>query len=143
MKKKLTLSTFFVASIGAMFLFLIPATPEITICKAEVGLSGGALNGILGSLELPFLLIAVVFSFLTANRLKGGKFGTGMQFMAWGFLVMAVGHLHMQIDHFYGFNLFNTLLGEVAGSIAWFVALIITWGLSSTGFYKIYHASKM
>jgi len=95
-----------------------------------------------GIMELPFLFISVFFAFMTANSLKGGKFGKGMTFMAWGFLVMAVGHLHMQIEHVYGFNLFKTLLGSFSGSIAWFVALIVTWGLSGLGFYSIYKASK-
>jgi hypothetical protein len=74
--------------------------------------------------------------------MKGGKFGKGMTFMAWGFLVMAVGHLHMQIEHYYGINIFKTLFGSISGSIAWFVALVVTWGLSGLGFYSIYKASK-
>ncbi len=103
----------------------------------------GGFNEVFGLVELPFLLIAIVFSFLVAKRLKGGKFGAGMQLLAWGFLIMAVGHLHMQVDQIYGFNLFNTLLGEVAGRGAWFVALIATWGLSALGFLKIYKASGL
>ena len=95
-----------------------------------------------GIMELPFLFIAVFFAFLTANALKGGRFGKGMTYMAWGFLVMAVGHLHMQIEHYYGFNLFKTIFGGFSGSIAWFAALIVTWGLSGLGFYSIYKASK-
>jgi hypothetical protein len=93
-------------------------------------------------MELPFLLIAVVFAFLTAGALKGGKFGKGMYLVAWGFVVMAVGHLHMQIEHFYGINIFKSLLGETVGSIAWFIALVTTWGLSALGFYSIYKTSK-
>jgi hypothetical protein len=95
-----------------------------------------------GIMELPFLFIAVLFAFLTAYALRGGKFGKGMTFMAWGFLVMAIGHLHMQIEHYYGINIFKTVLGQVSGSIAWFVALVVTWGLSGLGFYSIYKASK-
>jgi len=98
---------------------------------------------IFGLLELPFLVIAIVFCFLTAKRLKGGKFGSGMGLIAWGFLVMAIGHLHMQVDHLYGYNLFNSLLGNTAGKFAWFAALILTWALSAFGFYKIYKASKI
>jgi hypothetical protein len=95
-----------------------------------------------GVMELPFLFISVFFAFLTAYALRGGKFGKGMTFMAWGFLVMAIGHLHMQIEHYYGFNLFKSILGQLSGSIAWFIALIVTWGLSGLGFYSIYKASK-
>lgn len=93
-------------------------------------------------MELPFLLIAVVFAFLTATALKGGKFGKGMYLVAWGFVVMAVGHLHMQIEHFYGVNIFKSVLGNTMGSIAYFLALVATWGLSSLGFHSIYKASK-
>jgi hypothetical protein len=95
-----------------------------------------------GFMELPFLFISVVFAFATAHALRGGKFGKGMNLLAWGFVVMAVGHLHMQIEHFYGFNLFKSILGEVGGSLAWFIALIITWGFSGLGFYSILKASK-
>ncbi|MDP4150584.1 MAG: hypothetical protein Q8927_12090 [Bacteroidota bacterium] len=95
-----------------------------------------------GFMELPFLFISVFFAFLTANSLKGGKFGKGMKLMAWGFLVMAVGHLHMQIEHFYGYNLFQSLLGQTFGRVAWFLALILTWGLTGLGFYSIYKSSK-
>jgi len=105
--------------------------------------NGFGAEQIFGLLELPFLIMAVVFSFLTATRLKGGKFGKGMSLLAWGFLVMAVGHLHMQVDHIYGYNLFNDVLGASAGRYAWFAALIATWALSTLGFYKIYKASKL
>ena len=92
-------------------------------------------------MELPFLFISVFFAFSTANALKGGKFGRGMLLLAWGFLVMAVGHLHMQVEHFYGFNLFKSVMGETAGNIMWLVALIITWGFSGMGFYSIYRSA--
>lgn len=99
-------------------------------------------NVLFGLLELPFLFGAVFFAFLTARALKGGAFGKGMTLMAWGFLVMGIGHLHMQIEHFTQFNLFSTLFGTLGGKIAWFVALVITWSLSGLGFYNIYKASR-
>lgn len=37
-----------------------------------------------GVMELPFLFISVFFAFMTAYALRGGKFGKGMKFMAWG-----------------------------------------------------------
>lgn len=108
--------------------------------NASEGFSQGELFGLL---ELPFLIIALIFCFLTAKRLKGGKFGKGMNLLAWGFLVMAIGHIHMQIDHLYNYNLFNIILGDGIGKVAWFTALITTWGLSALGFYQIYKASKI
>ncbi len=95
-----------------------------------------------GILELPFLLVCIVYSFKTANKLKGGKFGEGMMYLAWGFLVMAIGHLSMQITSLFGVDIFDYLLGQPFGQIVWFIALMITWGLSAIGFYKIYQASK-
>ena len=121
-----------------IFLILFMIQNHMTEHASSMGVSE-----IFGLLELPFLLIAVIFSFMTAARLKGGKFGTGMNLLAWGFLVMAVGHLHMQIDHLYVYNLFQSLLGHTAGQYAWFVALIVTWGLSAFGFYRIYKGSKL
>lgn len=96
-----------------------------------------------GLLELPFLILCVVYAFLTAGQLKGGKFGSGMNILAWGFIVMAVGHMHMQIDHFFGVNIFNSIFGETLGSIIWVTALIVTWTLSAVGFIRIYKASKV
>ncbi len=93
-------------------------------------------------LEIPFLLLCIVYAFLTASKLKGGKFGSGMNLLAWGFIVMAVGHIHMQIDHFFGLNLFNELFGDTMGKVIWVTALIITWTLSAIGFIRIYRASK-
>lgn len=95
-----------------------------------------------GVLELPFLFAAVIFAFLTARALKGGIFGKGMAFMAWGFLVMGIGHLHMQIEHFTQFNLFAQLFGQRGGQMVWFVALVLTWTLSGLGFRNIYKASQ-
>lgn len=37
-----------------------------------------------GILELPFLLVCIVYSFRTAQTLKGGIFGKGMVYLAWG-----------------------------------------------------------
>jgi hypothetical protein len=135
-----------------LLIFLTLLIPFSAICQASCNLlqANNAESVIhtsstgywFGVMELPFLFISVFFAFLTAYSMKGGKFGKGMKFMAWGFLVMAVGHLHMQIEHFYGFNLFKSLFGQMSGSIAWFVALVVTWGLSGLGFYSIYKAGK-
>lgn len=95
-----------------------------------------------GLLEIPFLILCVVYAFLTAAQMRGGRFGSGMNLLAWGFIVMAVGHIHMQIDHFFGTNLFNNIFGESIGSIIWVTALIITWTLSAIGFIRIYKSSK-
>ncbi|HEX6958150.1 MAG TPA: hypothetical protein VF194_09210 [Ferrovibrio sp.] len=99
-------------------------------------------QAVFGLLELPFLFIAVIFAFRVATKLKGGAFGTGMQMLAWGFVVMAVGHLHMQIQHFTGINLFGSIFGEPGGDVVWVLALAATWGLSAYGFHQIYKAAK-
>jgi hypothetical protein len=114
----------------------------LQVSNATEAARASSANYWFGVMELPFLFISVFFAFLTAYALRGGRFGKGMTYMAWGFLVMAVGHLHMQIEHYYGINIFRTLLGQMSGSIAWFVALIVTWGLSGLGFWSIYKASK-
>jgi hypothetical protein len=95
-----------------------------------------------GLLELPFLAIAVYFAFVVATKLHGGALGRGMQFLAWGFLVMAVGHLHMQIERYTGINLFDAVLGPNIGDAVWILALVITWALSAYGFLLIYRAAR-
>lgn len=107
------------------------------------GHGGSTLDYWFGVLELPFLFLCVYFAMRTASALKGGIFGKGMLLMAWGFVVMAVGHLHMQIDHFFGINIFNLLLGETIGQVVWFIALVVTWTLSGLGFYNIFKASNV
>lgn len=102
----------------------------------------GSDAGLFGLLELPFLFIAVFFAFRVAAKLKGGSFGAGMFFIAWGFLVMAVGHLAMQIGRYTHVNPFELLFGATFGDIAWIVALVITWTLSAYGFQRIYRAAS-
>ena len=114
----------------------------LQVNNAAAAAHASSANYWFGVMELPFLFISVFFAFLTAYALRGGKFGKGMTYMAWGFLVMAVGHLHMQIEHYYGVNIFKTVLGQLSGSVALFIALIVTWGLSGLGFWSIYKASK-
>lgn len=143
--KKYQFLCFFLMAIFVLFTSAAIAQPHCTILQASN--AGAAAHAYtmgywFGIMELPFLFIAVFFAFLTAYTLKVGRFAKGMKFMAWGFLVMAVGHLHMQIEHYYGFNLFQSVLGQMNGSIAWFGALILTWALSGMGFYSIYKASK-
>ena len=95
-----------------------------------------------GILELPFLFLCIYFSFRTAQALKGGIFGKGMNFLFWGFLVMAVGHIAMQVHHIFDFDVFRDVFGYMIGNFLWFTALMITWGLSMAGFISIYRASK-
>lgn len=64
-----------------------------------------------------------------------------MALIAWGFLVMAIGHLHMQGEMLFGFNLFETLLGQDVGQAIWVIALLVTWILTGLGFYRLYRAS--
>lgn len=95
-----------------------------------------------GLLELPFLLIAVVFAFRTANALKGGVFGRGMLLIAFGALVMAIGHLHLQVQTMWGINIFGSLFGNTLGTLVWIFALMTTWALTGAGFYNIYKTSR-
>ena len=100
------------------------------------------MTDMFGLLELPFLFTTVCFAFLVARALRGGTFGFGMTLMAWGFLLMGLGHLNMQATRQLGVNAFHSLFGQAFGDVVWFVALIATWGLSGIGFYLIYSASR-
>ena len=118
----------------------LEAQESITTKQVEGGTM--AFSDLFGLMELPFLFIAIAFSFVTAKALKGGVLGRGMAYLAWGFLVMAVGHLHMQIEHFFHRNLIAEIFGSSGGTVIWFIALVTTWTLSAFGFYSIYTVSK-
>ena len=124
--------------IAAFGLLLLSATTAFS-----QGHEGSTLEYWFGVLELPFLFLCVYFALKTAGALKGGIFGKGMTLMAWGFVVMAVGHMHMQFAHFFGLIIFNTVFGYTFGQIIWFIALVVTWTLSGLGFYYIYKASRV
>lgn len=113
--------------------------------ETEMAHSGHQASGLafwFGVFELPFLFLCIFFAFKTAAALKGGIFAKGMNYMAWGFLVMGIGHLNMQLEHFFNFNIIYTIFGNELGLIVWFIALVATWSLSGVGFYKIFKASK-
>ena len=93
-------------------------------------------------LELPFLLLGVVFAFITARALRGGAFGTGMLYIAIGTTIMGVGHLSMTLNSLWNFNLFDTLFGNTVGPVVFVIALVLTWGFTGYGFYRIYRASR-
>ncbi len=93
-------------------------------------------------LELPFLLVGVIFAFLTARALRGGAFGSGMFYIAIGTLIMGVGHLSMTANTLWGFDIFKFIFGEAVGPIVFVVALILTWGFTGLGFYRILKASR-
>ena len=95
----------------------------------------------LGIIELPLMLLSVFFAFATASKMKHGKFGKGMKFLAWGFLIMATGHAHMQFENFTGINLFGEVFGNTGGQLTWIIALLCTWGLSALGLYNLYKES--
>lgn len=126
-----------------VFLSVPLVSPSVAYAHEQTGRGAADISTWFGLLELPFLVLCVFFAFLTARALKGGIFGHGMKLLAWGFLVMAVGHLHMQVETLTGVSLFRSLLGATGGAIAWFLALIVTWGLSVYAFYRIYRASTV
>lgn len=138
--------TFIIFVILAAFSFALrsPAAAAGTTGPATDVASQAQVDQVVltGLLELPFLLIAVFFAFRTASALKGGVFGRGMLLIAAGALVMAVGHLHMQIQAMWGVNIFGQVFGNTLGTVVWVIALIITWGLTGAGFYSIYKSSK-
>ena len=105
--------------------------------------SDTATGVIFGVLELPFLFMAVYFAFRVAAKLKGGAFGAGMFLLAWGFVVMAAGHLSMQVERYTHVNIFSSLFGATFGDIFWIIALVISWTLSAYGFQRIYRAASI
>jgi hypothetical protein len=127
-----------------MSMLPIATAPVLSLATAAMSTQQPAMtsNTVYALVELPALIVAVVFCFLTARALRGGRLGHGMALIAWGFLVMAIGHLHMQGEMLFGVNLFDTLLGDTAGRLAWVTALLVTWTLTALGFYRLYRASS-
>ncbi|WP_447602988.1 PAS domain S-box protein [Nitrospira sp. Nam80] len=89
-------------------------------------------------LELPFLLLATIFSFLTARRTKNSLVGNGMVFIATGSLIMASGHVIMIVDGILQQHILADVFGKASGASAWLLALSSSWLLYGFGFYKIY-----
>ena len=91
--------------------------------RERLGMYHGGDTGFFGLLELPFLFTAVFFAFRVAAKLEGGSFGAGMFFVAWGFLVMALVHLVMQIQRFAHVNILASCSGRrpaiSSGSSCW------------------------
>src|SRR2546423_12241933 len=95
-----------------------------------------------GLLELPFLFTAVFFAFRTARALRGGALARGMNLMAWGFLVMGIGPLHMEVDRTFHYNVLPNVLGSWPGAIGGTIALVLPWAPPGLGFYPISKVSK-
>ena len=61
-----------------------PVNCSLLQVNNSAAVRAGNMNYWFGVMELPFLFIAVLFAFLTAYALRGGKFGKGMAYVAWG-----------------------------------------------------------
>jgi hypothetical protein len=129
---------------GIMGFFSIAASTHFSLLQAMPGMMHPTNNDAqwFGIIELPFLLVSVFFAFATAHKFRNTRLGKGMRYLAWSFVVMAVGHLHMQVEQFTGINIFKSLLGPNAGLITWSIALLATWGLSAAGLYSIYNVGR-
>ena len=129
----------FKGMIGLLSVLIFAAVALATDTHEAMEMSSSSV--FYAGLELPFILLAVFFCARTAQALRGGVFGSGMLFVSIGMIIMAVGHLHMQIEMLYHVNLFEFILGNSAGKIAWVAALLASWGFSGFGFFKIFAAS--
>ena len=49
-------------------------------------------------LEMPFLLVAIIYGLLIARTVRSSLIGRGMTFIALGSLVMAIGHILMIVN---------------------------------------------
>jgi hypothetical protein len=120
------------------------AAPAALAQQHDMGMAhpGFDLPIILGLLEIPFLAVALLYSWRTASALHGGIFGRGMGMIAAGMLVMGVGHLLMLAHAALGIDVLSAVFGGTLGSIFWVIALLASWGLTGTGFHSIYKASR-
>src|SRR5438876_2513777 len=89
-------------------------------------------------LEMPFLLVAIIFGFLIARAVRSSLIGRGMTFIALGSLVMAIGHIIMIVNGLVKEQILSVSLGDVGGAWAWLVALCTSWLFFGLGFVEIY-----
>src|SRR3989440_10081410 len=89
-------------------------------------------------LEMPFLLVAIIFGFLIARAVRSSLIGRGMTFIALGSLVMAIGHIIMIVNGLVKEQILSVILGDVGGAWAWLVALCTSWLFFGLGFVEIY-----
>ncbi len=88
-------------------------------------------------IELPFLILAVALGIISTRYHVTGALKTGIVYIVAGLVIMSIGHLHMQVEHIWGINIFRSVLGETAGKAIWAMALIISWSMSAYGFRSL------
>src|SRR3989475_4498457 len=96
------------------------------------------MNTWFAALEMPFLLLAIIFGFLIARAVRSSLIGRGMIFIALGSLVMAIGHIIMIVNGLVKEQILSVILGDVGGAWAWLVALCTSWLFFGLGFVEIY-----
>src|SRR5438094_7449478 len=89
-------------------------------------------------LEMPFLLVAIIYGLLIARTVRSSLIGRGMTFIALGSLVMAIGHIIMIVNGLVKEQILSVILGDVGGAWAWLVALCTSWLLYGLGFIQVY-----
>ena len=95
-----------------------------------------------GIVELIFLATCIYYAFKTANRLKGGVFGSGMIHIAWGFVILGVGHLISQLAYIFEADLMALILKQQQGLITELLIFVFAWGVIILGFMKIFQATR-
>src|SRR5256712_2188176 len=96
------------------------------------------MNTWFAALEMPFLLLAIIFGFLIARAVRSSLIGRGMIFIALGSLVMAIGHIIMIVNGLVKEQILSAILGDVGGAWAWLAALCTSWLFYGLGFVEIY-----
>src|SRR5256884_9637629 len=87
-------------------------------------------------LEMPFLLVAIIFGFLIARAVRSSKIGRGITFIALGSLVMAIGHIIMIVNGLVKEQILSVILGDVGGAWAWLAAVWMSWVFYGLGFVE-------
>ena len=89
-------------------------------------------------LEMPFLLVAIIYGLLIARTVRSSLIGRGMTFIALGSLVMAIGHILMIVNGLAKEQILSVILGDVGGAWAWLAALCTSWLFYGLGFIEVY-----
>lgn len=95
-----------------------------------------------GFVEIVFLVVCIYYSFKTARKLKGGVFGSGMIHIAWGFVILGIGHVISQLAYIFEVDLLALILKQQQGKITEILIFVFAWGVITLGFMKIYQMTK-
>lgn len=92
----------------------------------------------LGVLELPFLLVCLVYAWLSTRAMQDGILGRGLRYLLWGLILLTLLHICTQFLGIIGWQSAEWPFYAGFRSLLY----IGVWGCFAFGFYHLYQVSK-